>query len=98
MANDPHIGGLYVSPQKDRIPNASAVHSVARDENGNWKEIGSILCLFRVPIVLIDKWTKPLSKRANITYYIAIYEDKTIAIPPKWITDKIYERVEDGQL
>ena len=87
-----------MSRQLDRIPNASAVHIVAKNDNGEWHDVNSTLCLFRVPIFIIDKWTKRLSKKSNITYYIALYEDKTIAIPPKWIKDKIYERVEDGQL
>lgn len=90
------IGELYVCPQINRIPNASSVHLVAKDENGNWKDIGSTLCLFRVPIVIIDTWQKQISKKSTINYYIALYGDKTIAIPPKWITEKIYEKVENN--
>lgn len=99
MANEPHIGGLYVCPQKDRIPNASAVHSVVKDENGDWRFNGTVLCLFREPILIIDRWAKKITVRQTARYYIAIYQDITIAIPIKWIDKKdIYERVENGQL
>lgn len=102
MAIESHIGGLYVCPQKDRIPNASAVQSVVKDENGDWRFNGMVLCLFREPILIIDCWAKKITvslSRQTSRYYIAIYQDITIAIPIKWIDKKdIYERVENGQL
>jgi hypothetical protein len=93
------IGGLYVCPQIDRIPNASAVHSVIKDENGEWQYKDTVLCLFREPILILDRWSRKLSKRQTGRYYICLYKDTTIAIPIKWIDEKdIYERVENGQL
>lgn len=98
---DDAIGGLYVCHQVNRIPNASAVHSVVKNENGEWLLGGSILCLFKEPILVIDHWTKQLSYKQKMNFYIALYKDNTIAIPVKWINSKefIYSKVEnDGQL
>jgi hypothetical protein len=99
--NDP-IGGLYVSSHALKIPNASAVHTVVSNPNGGWVYDNNILCLFREPIVVIDRWQHELysksKKKKNINYYIALYQDKTIAIPVEWI-DKgdVYQKVEkDG--
>lgn len=93
--NNP-IGGLYRSPHVDRIPNASAVHTVIKDENGEWQCKGTIVCLFREPILIIDRWLRKLNKR-RYEYYIAIYLDNTIAFPTEWIDNKdIYRRVENG--
>ena len=96
--NDP-IGGLYVCQQVNRIPNASAVHIVVKNDHG-WLLGGSILCLFKEPILIIDQWNKQLSYKQKMNFYIALYKDNTIAIPVKWIKDKepIYTRVENGQL
>jgi hypothetical protein len=48
---------------------------------------------------VIDRWKHELYKsKKNINYYIALYQDKTIAIPVAWI-DKgdVYQKVEkDG--
>lgn len=101
MGNIDPIGGLYVCQQIDRIPNASAVHTVAKDENGEWLFNGSILCLFREPILIIDQWDKQISNKQRMHFYIALYLDNKIAIPVKWIKDKepVYKRViEDGSL
>ena len=100
MVNTDPIGGLYVCPQVDRIPNASAVHTVVKSENGEWLFGGSTLCLFREPILIIDKWDKQISYKQKMHFYIALYKDITIAIPVKWIKDKepVYKRAEDGQL
>jgi hypothetical protein len=95
MAIDPHIGGLYTSSHKDKIPNASGVLTVAKNSHGVWNIVGSCLCLFKNPIVIIDSWSKTWGYQRG-RYYIALYEDKTIAIPAKWIKQKIYERVENG--
>jgi len=93
MAIDPHIGGLYTSSHKDKIPNAAVVLTVAKDSDGVWNIVGSDLCLFKNPIVIIDSWSLRYQRGR---YYIALCEDKTIAIPAKWIKQKIYERVENG--
>lgn len=100
MDNIDPIGGLYVCPQVDRIPNASAVHTVVQNENGEWLFSGSILCLFREPILIIDKWDKQITNKQKMHFYIALYQDNTIAIPLKWITgkDPVYNRVEDGSV
>jgi len=97
MAIESHIGGLYTSKYKDKIPNAAGVLTVAKDNNGAWNIVGNSLCLFKNPIIIIDKWTKKWGSKGTI-YYIALYEDKTIAIPSKWIRQKVYERVQYGQL
>lgn len=93
------IGGLYIGPQNNRIPNASAVHAVIKNENGEWLFGGSILCLFKEPILIIDKWDKQITNKQKMHFYIALYKDNTIAIPIKWIKDKepIYMRVENGK-
>lgn len=95
MAIDPHIGGLYTSSHKDKIPNAAGVLTVAKDSDGVWNVVGSYLCLFKNPIVIIDSWNKKWGT-GRAKYYVALCEDKTIAIPAKWIKHKIYERVENG--
>lgn len=97
MLTGSHIGGLYTSSHKDKIPNAAGVLTVARHHNGDWNVVGSCLCLFKNPIIIIDSWNKKWGYQRGI-YYIALYEDKTIAIPAKWIKQKIYERVENEQL
>ena len=99
MAITDPIGGLYVCQQVNRIPNASAVHTVVKNEH-EWLLGGSILCLFKEPILIIDQWNKQLSYKQKMNFYIALYKDNTIAIPVKWIKDKepIYTRVENGQL
>ncbi len=99
MAITDPIGGLYVCQQVNRIPNASAVHIVVKNDHG-WLLGGSILCLFKEPILIIDQWNKQLSYKQKMNFYIALYKDNTIAIPVKWIKDKepIYTRVENGQL
>ena len=99
MAITDPIGGLYVCQQVNRIPNASAVHIVVKNDHG-WLLGGSILCLFKEPILIIDQWNKQLSYKQKMNFYIALYKDNTIAIPVKWIKDKepIYNRVENGQL
>jgi hypothetical protein len=99
MAITDPIGGLYVCQQVNRIPNASAVHTVVKYDHG-WLLGGSILCLFKEPILIIDQWNKQLSYKQKMNFYIALYKDITIAIPVKWIKDKepIYNRVENGQL
>ena len=95
MAITDPIGGLYVCQQVNRIPNASAVHIVVKNDHG-WLLGGSILCLFKEPILIVDHWTKQLSYKQTMN----LYKDNTIAIPVKWIKDKepIYTRVENGQL
>jgi hypothetical protein len=110
MAITDPIGGLYVCQQVNRIPNASAVHTVVKNEHGwlltvvknehGWLLGGSILCLFKEPILIIDQWNKQLSYKQKMNFYIALYKDNIIAIPVKWIKDKepIYTRVENGQL
>ena len=99
MAITDPIGGLYVCQQVNRIPNASAVHIVVKNDHG-WLLGGSILCLFKEPILIIDLWTSRLSYKQKMNFYIALYKDNIIAIPVKWIKDKepIYTRVENGQL
>ena len=99
MAITDPIGGLYVCQQVNRIPNASAVHIVVKNDHG-WLLGGSILCLFKEPIIIIDQWNKQLYYKQKMNFYIALYKDNTIAIPVKWIKDKepIYTRVENGQL
>jgi len=99
MAITDPIGGLYVCQQVNRIPNASAVHIVVKNDRG-WLLGGSILCLFKEPILIIDQWNKQISYKQKMNFYIALYKDNTIAIPVKWIKDKepIYTRVENGQL
>ena len=94
------VGGLYSHIQGDRIPNASAVHKVVQNENGEWVFSGSILCLFQEPILIIDKWDKQITHKQKMHFYIALYKDNTIAVPLKWITgkDPIYKRVEDGSV
>lgn len=104
------VGGLYSHIQGDRIPNASAVHKVVQNENGEWVFSGLILCLFQEPILIIDKWDKQITHLLDTTpkqiykrvehFYIALYKDNTIAVPLKWITgkDPIYKRVEDGSV
>lgn len=100
MDNIDPVGGLYTCLQVDRIPNASAVHRVVQNENGEWLFSGSILCLFREPVLIIDKWDKQITNKQKMHFYIALYQDNTIAIPLKWITgkDPIYKRVEDGSV
>lgn len=100
MDNIDPVGGLYTHIQGDRIPNASAVHKVIRNENGEWMFSGSILCLFREPILIIDKWDKQITNNQKMHFYIALYKDNTIAIPLKWITgkDPIYKKVENGSV
>jgi len=100
MAITDPIGGLYVCHQVNRIPNASAVHTVVKDENGEWLFSGSILCLFKEPILVIDHWVKQITNKQKMNFYIALYKDNTIAIPVKWISSKepVYSRAEDGQL
>jgi hypothetical protein len=96
------IGGLYTSSRAEQVPNASAVHTVISNPNGGWLYSGNILCLFREPIIVIDRWRHELYSKTNrkksINYYIALYQDVTIAIPVEWIDNgDVYHKVEkDG--
>jgi hypothetical protein len=98
LGNIDPIGGLYVGPPGTRIPNAAAVHTVVKNENGEWLFSSSTLCIFREPILIIDIWDKQISAKQKMHFYIALYKDNTIAVPIKWIKGKnrIYGRVEDG--
>lgn len=100
MGNIEPVGGLYVGPQINRIPNAAAVHTVVKNDNGEWLFSGSTLCLFREPILIIDVWYKQISNKQKMHFYIALYKDNTIAVPIKWIKhkDPIYRRVENGSV